>query len=463
MPQVAASKLKPGKATFRDRFAAEYAGIDGSSVYYPKSIEELRGSQLRHALKGMVVAWNIAQSSKGFIPTDTVSAAHQNSEFFEFLLYFWLLKFNRTISAHLLPLFKERSDREMFLKGKVNFCLFEIEDESEFRGFLCNYSDLSLDFPFFRILKDGYREVIARLADGQETFPEVSALAGQGLSLLKRVPTSPSPMENAFKQLNLIDDKGRVTNLPQKVALLSEPVTFFANLIANRYSGASANPSYLPGFLVNLNYLLEFVLRRALRTTYKDLNAQKKAFDDGKINDIYVLKGDGSLSNKYMNPDCVGIFSSMSDRIDDRLKNFFEDKIYIFDAKHKIFSAEDEIESIGRNDFFQIVSYSTTHFNRENRKGVYGLVGLELQETVIEDRQFASREYIATGSNSKCSLIRIETERASVDVVQIPMRFGQFLYDLGLAEDDEHDAIYANLGKNILEAIYLSLVIQPVE
>jgi hypothetical protein len=433
---------------------SDFAGIDSSGVYYPKSIKNLRGLELQFALKGMLNAWIIAQTNTGIIRTEKIKLdGSKYSEFYSFLLLYWIRRFNLEIAAFLAPEFREHESKQMFLKGRVDlvklFC-------SEFKGaelITGRYNDLSFDFDHLKVLKDGYRDLLAKINVDEPLARDLFNLTCQGLDLLRAVPSSDNPKVNALRLYNnFISGHGKEV-LPPKAENLYDAIQFFSKSITKNTTEALPSDGELEGLLFNLNYLLEYIVRKALRSTYSDLKTQERLFANDQINNIRVVRGNGSLSRRQMKPDCLGVFANMNPHLSDEIRNFFESKIYIFDAKHKIIGGDDDAIELSRSDFYQIISYSTTHFNPDARNGVYGLVGLEAEQSICSDDHYSSRNYIGLGKASVSALVRIESDQQSVEVANLGFKFGQFLYDLGRSPETNHDAIYGKLGENILNAV----------
>jgi len=438
---------------------SEFTGIDSSDVYYPKSIPKLRGPALRYALSGIIRAWSTSNTSSGIYMSDSTTLdSSANPEFYEFLLYFWLLRFNSLSAAYLLPIFKSKSEYREFIVGKVDFPRYELEACSRTQlGFFCEYNNLSFDLPYYRVIKDGYRDLLRRLNKNDLLISGVFRLIYQGLQLVNRVPHSNDFIRNAMVVREKADPQGRIIGLPQKVLPLSELIQFFSAYILKEDRGVSPGISFMQGILFNLNYLMEYILRRSLRSTYSNFEIQKNLFSGGAINKVH-FRQQGNIANLgSMRPDCKGVFSKFNDWIPASLQTFFEGKIYIFDAKHKVFSSNDELERIGRDDLYQIISYSATHNNLEARQGIYGLVGLETESTLELDDNFKMREYIKLDPRSKTGVVLVESDKRTTEVLQIPFRFGQFLHDLGKVGETNQELIYQRAGINLLQAVFQAL------
>jgi 5-methylcytosine-specific restriction endonuclease McrBC regulatory subunit McrC len=444
--------LKPLERGLGDFLETEFTGIDQNGIYRPKSAKDLSGTDLSFTLKGICRAWSKANTSRGIYLTKPVQLdVSENKEFFEFLLFFWLQRFNNLMANHLLPVFKPFRESLPFAVGRVDLVALEAKMERSTFQFDCDFSNVSSDVDVLRILKDGYIEVLRRASSMTATEGEILALVGRGLQILKNVPSSKNPVSNALKVRWKIRDVGMAGSHLARLAPLIEAVTFFSNYIPSTQEGLLAKKGNVQGVLFNMNYLLEYVVRRAIRTLYSDLEPQKKEFANGQINRIVVRNGDRKKS-KHMNPDCVGIFSRVNTDLPAKVINFINDKVYIFDAKHKTIGDSRSTQAgFGRDDFYQLVAYSSTHSNSGKREGIYGLIGIESESSFLNDKNWALRRYVTGGREKTTAILNISFDQRNLDLVQIPIRFGQFLYDLGRIEEDQSDLLYKALGISIIE------------
>ena len=232
---------------------------------------------------------------------------------------------------------------------------------------------------------------------------------------------------------------------------MGEIVDFFSRYILNGLNGINGGKSGFDGLLFNLNDLFELILRKSLSSLYKG-NKEKSYFRDGAINSIVVERSIGKKSYKSMIPDCLGIFENLKDEYRAKFSDNFEGKVYIIDAKHKMYFKDGQLEDISRSDFYQITSYGRTYNNAESLNAIYSLVGIQEEREVLEDKSFSSREYVRINGNVPGSVAKIYFNDECFEILQVSLKFAQVLYDLATSDDTEKEKIYSRIGECLLDA-----------
>jgi len=352
----------------------EYVGIYEDGFLPAKCIPS--GAEDANALTGIADLWsNLSESSNhGFLETRAAKMhGAKHLAFYFLLLYAWLRRSNQDISHHLRPVFLSQGRISPSLRGQVDYFRSNVLN----RGLLGNFSSrvTSLGFSLRQLmaLRDAYEFLSSsNLAPSDQYLRDkFNHEVSYGLSLLSEVPRSINPEVNALFIREHSNGKG--LGLPPKLQNLAWAVSLAVDIILNRENGVLGAARGTNGLLFNMNYLLQLVIQKACEGV------------GGKRTNSLFNRGINKVVNANgMEPDVFGAF---------------RDGIhFIIDAKHKIFVSPRQNKSqfgisdgisqpIDRDDFYQIVSYTTTHHLTEG-PARYGLAGLW-----ISDRKEAD-EYI---------------------------------------------------------------------
>lgn len=463
-----ASVIADDKERYRAQLT-EYVGIDQYGPIPAKCLSFLTDEEQQRALIGIAKLWGdlFKGSRKGVSYTRAVQYCRSTDDFmYQVIIGMWLKYFNHQLLKFLLPSFVSKNERRNSVCGYVDFVSFETE---ALAGripvdFNCRINDLSFSLAELRVIRDGY-EILPRLLQRLrlDTIESVRHELRYGFDLLSRVPRSVAPADNAASVLSRLRRRGdlfKLVDLSQKYIGLEQIIIFFAELIINSEANLRGNVSGLPGVVFNMNYLLELVLKKAMESVGG--TADPTIFIDGRINQIrsfeFTSEGRVKWSSRFMQPDCFGRFSSLEQLQTIKLEKLFQ-HIYIFDAKHKFFSKSESPSSVSRADFYQLVSYAGTHYGRGTLPAHYALVGLEREVCIDKAPYEGWGRYIdLPGGEGMCKLavtkIEYGAESGATEVGQIPMRFAQFLYDIGSAASKaETNEIFYRLGRELVRSI----------
>lgn len=440
---------------------SEYVGVDGSEILEAKCLKGLSISddQFRIAIKGICDLWAqyVGRRSDAVVETPPhYFSSGSRDEYLFLLVDIWLAQINSILEHSLLPVFVSRKVTSPYVKGQVDFATSLVKNLGLIGPLESKVTKLAFNLPHLKVLRDVF-ELMACImkVTGQGVLEKrILSQVERGLNTLKVIPVSGAPHSNAIRvaSLRIKSSDPQIDGylqLPRKLRSLVPAIDFAVDLILNSDFNIGPSGIQVNGLKFNLNYLLQFLLSDALSLNGGDMD--NEVFKERKINNVrhFNLKLD-IQSAKWMSPDCFGV-----------IKNFNKglDLIYILDAKHKsFFNANVELNKITREDFYQIISYASTHARQEisakgSKEYFYGLIGLA-RETTITQVDDGGPRYITPGDISTFEITYdIDSKSVKKNVYAIPLKFAQLLYDIGASPKPESiKEIKRRLGAEILTA-----------
>ena len=448
-------------------FTTEYVGIDNERVYDPKCLSYLTNEPdtnvKRQILTSIASLWSsgyITNRKDSVIKTGKISPALKGyEEFFSFLLSQWIFLFNRDLEKHLAPIFKDKKEVSSFLRGKVNHVNAELRQLRGNNSIESTVSQLTYEIPELQICKSCILHIKKNTREIGFNSKALEKEVSRALILLRSVEELADPLSEA-KKMNMkrlkIGSTRVITSLPPKLFGLNDFINFSVDLLLGLEQGLSTKSSNLnlQGIVFNLNYLFEGVIKQS----FSILGGLSKSelFNEGKINSIESFSHDGqSITSNFLSPDVITYFKQP---FKSPLKSMVPNVCFIFDAKHKFFSKENEISgSINRSDFHQIVAYSRTHHRKPEFEYVYGLAGLAIEKALITDEKYHTRNYVPN-SQASISEVSYGVENGNIEtfkIHRIPINFAQFLYDYSFINTDpiKTNLLFEILAINIINCI----------
>lgn len=449
---------------------SEFIGIDRDGPLYGKSLESLSESEKNSAILGVNRLWTSFFEEAGLVETEFVSLSRESlPSLYDLVLTVLLRKFNVLLKRHLRPTFVRSEQSLPWLKGKYDPVNVEYRTLLGVQEFQCKVSDLTYSIPPLQAIKDAYNILSRRaICDGLAP-PQFLQTIMAGLHLLRHVPASPRPIHNAQLVISRLgstnhgQSKNGSGTLPRKIQPLSNVVRFSAELLAYNLRGVVSNTLGINGIALNLNYLLERVVRSAMESIGG--TQDPKVFPGNAINEISTFV-ERENEDRFMRPDCFGILRAAqlvpTYANEKELLAQFDEHLYVFDAKHKLFYTQsDGLQRISRSDFYQIVSYARTHHRTGQPQAIYALVGLEEENTVNKDvKNLLPGRYIGIENPGRLASTKISFRDLSgrnsteVTIHHLPLRFGQFLFDFGtISQSSNPKELFQRLALDILAAI----------
>ena len=443
----------------------EYVGIDSSGTIPAKSLEFLVGPDRKIALVGVAKLWGALfnERANSIITTSSVELSPESdSGLAEILVAIWLKQFNKLLQQHLHPVFISTKERRSSVSGQVDYIDFETRmTHGEVpNDFDCRTINLTFSIPELKVIRDAYDilpNILSRV--GLQIIPEVRRELMLGAELVRPIPTSSSPMSNALSLLRsrrVYKEKSYFIDLAQKLRNLNDVVSFCVDLVVNGLTNPKSKILGMPGVVFNLNYLLEMILREAMLSVGGSKSPQ--VFLGNRINNIefHCLEKPGAslLGRRFMQPDCFGLLQNHQELKEYNCSDLM-DHIYIMDAKHKFFAMQGSAARVSREDFYQLVAYASTHYGKSDHRSLYAFIGLDSEISVVRNLENVTGRYVDFGAG-KVSVNRIEfgNSKGPLDIIQIPIKFGQFLYDIGRASQMlDVKKVIKYLGRDLLVSL----------
>ncbi len=436
----------------------EYTGFEDGEVIKPKCFELLQNSDPSHletATIGIAQLWSLysTKRSDAVVQTDLHRITKgQNEPLLSLLMDNWLTQNRSILERHLKPVFRRQPKKSTHFNGTTDFIKAIIKNNGLLGPVESTRNILDLDYPHLRVIKDAY-QILSDLYHTRRLSlidKGVNRTLHSSMALLASVPSSPDPQKNALLVQSLRRQRANgdihFDGLPRKLSRLSSVIDFSSDLVLSKEQSVEGSSIGVPGIKLNLNYLIQFALEEALV-----LNGGIKPeslFPEMKINNVKYLNPAMDLEyRRWMSPDIYGFIP--------RAEN--TGTAYILDSKHKAFFKHGgDIPSVGRDDFYQLLSYSATHYKQNSNINIdwfYGLIGLARETSILDVGNEDSFRYIdlkATG------VFEIDYDSMGVPVqkkiLAMPMRFSRLLFDCGESNNiEEIRLILKKLGNEILK------------
>jgi hypothetical protein len=446
---MAIIKIKLADGTDKYINDTEYVGICSVGVLNAKCVAKNFDDSF--LIRGIAKLW----STKGFASEsailETQSAklkGKSNTKYFHLLLHTWFQICNRSLESGLRPVFRREIEIRNSLRGKPDFYKTDSLNKGMLGSIVSVVSRLGLNMPEIMVIRDAYEYSLQNddllPADATMRAAMITTLS-RGLTILAGVPKSDNVRKNAssvFQRLTskkTSDSSHDLARLPPKLRHLSQTSAFCAKLLLNRNDGVVESEVGYSGLLLNMNYLLQ----RFLQNTC--------AYFAGPAHSCILSNGINYVENGIsMQPDIVGALP--------------DGDHFILDAKHKIFVNENSNDSttkkqnqkkivnsdgsspmISREDFHQIISYSTTHHEIE-KNTFYGLIGLWNAKDPLTSAYIDER--------SAPSLINFKTVIGGSRVIvisRLAINFARVLHEVG--SNVQLSSIYESVFNEVFQKL----------
>lgn len=454
-----------------DFFAgSEYVGISKQKVYPAKCMSFLKeepSTELKSkVLSSIAHIWHSGYFKKrndAIIETGPISKSiNEYEELFQFLIQHWIKKYNSDLEKYLSPLFKEKHESTKYLKGKVNYAKFEINQEKNKYKIDSKVSLLSFNINEIKICKSAIMYIYRNSKMWNMTSNTLSKELSRSLHLMQEIEELENPIAVAHdlnsKRINFGNNK-KLPNIPSKISGLEDFINFSIDIFINIERGISnskADPS-MNGIVFNLNYLLQEIVSFSLSKiggTSKD-----SIFPSRNINKISRFNSSlESLTSNSLEPDTILSFTRL-EIFPNSITRDNKEVCVIFDSKHKHMFSNTSVKqkAIDNQNFQQMLAYATTHHREKSCSYIYSFALLAKEEYIFEDLNFSTRSYI-NFEQADITLINFQNEdqQEVIKIFRVPIKFTQFLYDYysaKYASSNSPEIIFKLLGEQMLECI----------
>lgn len=419
---------------------SEYAGFESGEVLQAKCfslIDSKNVEALATATLGIAQLWSLysGKRSDAIVETDSHRISRGSQEpMLSIMMDHWLRSHVDITQRHLKPIFQRRSVRTTNWNGSIDFAKNLVKNLGLIGPVESKKNYLDLDIPHIKVIRDAYLILSSLFVARRVSMIDqnINRSLHVLLGLYSSVPASADPKNNALKVRNFRrykNDEISFIDLPPKISALSSVIDFCCDVVLSHEFAVSGSSAGVPGIKLNLNYLVQFALEEAM--TLCGGTKPSDLFPKERINNIKYLNPTIDLEYKrWMSPDIYGF-----------IQNGKQGLAYILDSKHKaFFSGAKQIPTVDRDDFYQLLSYSATHFKQftvENVDWFYGLVGLAKETEICADPKNVLR-YIDINSLGVFEIdYDSRGEPVQKKILAIPLRFSQLLYDCGRCKNQE--------------------------
>lgn len=333
------------------------------------------------------------------------------------------------------------------IRGRIDFVSSTRKNHGLLHKHICNFNKISFHFPLLSLIRHFFRYFSTTLAKadfvGEELKKEIRLFANNIDNHLSACNDLPDYYHEC---INVISDK--YTFDTRFASFIPELIVLSNIYISNPYfynDSDIKSKVKTKGLVFNLNRPFEMILRKACEEFYHDKTPE--FLHDKITNFSKVISKKGNSKGLQMEPDCWFVVGNTE---------------VILDAKHKVFikdGFDDEDNDnnnsnlkFKREDMYQIISYAVARPNRKRYNGVYGLVGLVLEDgnsNSINDGNYVPENFheIVTVVNTLDIAFDDSenmTSNGEIQIQLISVKFGQFLKDLGIYINHKRNGCVGN-------------------
>ncbi|MDO9181320.1 MAG: hypothetical protein Q7U04_02875 [Bacteriovorax sp.] len=388
------------------------------------------------------------------------------SEVMILILFFQLKELHELLLVESFFFYNAETKNIPTVKGRINFAKSIQANHGLMHKQVCTYRKVSFDHPLLSLIRQFYAFFPAKIYDSgsaKDLASELTLISSNVESMFSESRPLNSYVNECVKVCSSgYDNDYRFSRLMKNVKYLAQ---FYLDNSLFFSSNENENLPQSNGLVFNLNRPFEIVLQRSMRYVFGDSenifpkieNFTHTRYIDNEIEGVRLdeikYMGEYNSNNELVSakniwlPDC---WFKLGERV------------VILDAKHKVlskknvFTEEDEDEEdnenvndenvkkgkdykIDRTDLFQLITYMSMHPDRVNKttnieeNNVYSLIALNEEdeftdkhsEYVLDDAPVVVKFF--SGSENKFYNVAPENK-----IKIVPVRFGQFLLDLGL-------------------------------